>query len=98
MVGLGTVEQALRNATGDPELDVLVSNLPCARKGERLVVLSTQALDPQLLRERLLAAGLPVLALPAAYCTVDTIPRLGSGKIDYGGARVLAQQLASDLD
>lgn len=98
MVGLGTVEQALRNAAGDPDLDVLVVNLPDARKGEKLVVLSSQALDPQRMRERLLAAGLPVLALPAAYFTVDAIPRLGSGKTDFGGAKVLARELAVDLD
>lgn len=97
MVGLGTVEQALRNATGDPDLDVLVVNLPDTRKGERLVVLSTQALDPQRLRERLLQAGLPVLALPAAYFTVEAIPRLGSGKTDFAEARRLAMQLSSEL-
>lgn len=98
MVGLGTVEQALRNAAGDPDLEVLVVSLPDLRKGERLVVLCTQALDPQRLRERLLAGGLPVLALPAAYFTVEAIPRLGSGKTDFNGGKQLAQQLAADLD
>lgn len=98
MVGLGTVEQALRNAAGDPDLEVLVVNLPDERKGEKLVVLCTQALDPQLLRERLVAGGLPALALPAAYFTVEAIPRLGSGKTDFSGGRVLAQQLVDDLD
>jgi acyl-[acyl-carrier-protein]-phospholipid O-acyltransferase / long-chain-fatty-acid--[acyl-carrier-protein] ligase len=97
MVGLGTVEQALRNAIGDPELEVLVVSLPDARKGEKLVVLSTQALDPQRLRERLVAGGLPALALPAAYFTVDAIPRLGSGKTDFNGGKKLAQELAADL-
>jgi acyl-[acyl-carrier-protein]-phospholipid O-acyltransferase/long-chain-fatty-acid--[acyl-carrier-protein] ligase len=98
MVGLGTVEQALRNAAGDPDLEVLVVNLPDSRKGEKLVVLSTQALDPQRLRERLVTTGLPALALPAAYFTVDAIPRLGSGKTDYSGGKKLAQELAADLD
>jgi acyl-[acyl-carrier-protein]-phospholipid O-acyltransferase/long-chain-fatty-acid--[acyl-carrier-protein] ligase len=98
MVGLGTVEQALRNAAGDTDLEVLVVNLPDTRKGEKLVVLCTQALDPQRLRERLVAGGLPALALPAAYFTVEAIPRLGSGKTDFSGGKLLAQQLAADLD
>lgn len=98
MVGLGTVEQALRNAAGDADLEVLVVNLPCVRKGEKLVVLCTQALDPQRLRERLIAGGLSALALPAAYFTVDAIPRLGSGKTDFSGGKILAQSLAADLD
>lgn len=98
MVGLGTVEQALRNAAGDPDLEVLVVNLSDARKGEKLVVLCTQALDPQRLRERLVAAGLPTLALPAAYFTVEAIPQLGSGKTDFSGGKLLAQELAADLD
>lgn len=98
MVGLGTVEQALRNAAGDPDLEVLVVNLPDTRKGEKLVVLCTQALDPQRMRERLVAGGLPALALPAAYFTVEAIPRLGSGKTDFSGGKILAQKLAADLD
>jgi len=75
-----------------------VVSLPDARKGEKLVVLCTQALDPQRLRERLVASGLPALALPAAYFTVEAIPRLGSGKTDFSSGKRLAQELAADLD
>jgi len=32
------------------------------------------------------------LALPAAYITVETIPKLGSGKSDFATAKEIARQ------
>lgn len=94
MVGLGTVERALKDCLGDSELDLLVVNLPCKRKGEKLVVLSTEPLELAALRERLLGCGLNNLVLPAESYHVPEIPRLGSGKTDFASARLLAASLA----
>jgi len=93
MVGLGTVERALKDAVGDPELELLVTILPCDRKGEKLVALCTQVLDPQALRDKLLASGLNALAIPALCYTVAEIPKLGSGKTDFAAAKKLAADL-----
>ncbi len=97
MISLSVVEQALRNAVSEPDLDVLVVTAPDARKGEQLLVLSTQALDPKIMRERLKIAGLNSLALPTAYFVVDSIPRLGSGKTDYAGGKALALELTASM-
>lgn len=96
MVGLGTVERALKDCLGDPELDLLVVNLPCKRKGEKLVVLSTEPLELGALREKLLGCGLNNLVLPAEAYHVPEIPRLGSGKTDFASARLLAASLAGE--
>ena len=34
------------------------------------------------------------LALPSAYYLVDEIPKLGSGKTDFGTAKKLAQRVS----
>jgi len=93
MVGLGTVESALRKVLGDNEVEVVVVSVPDEKKGEKLVTLATAALDPAALRENLLASGLNPLALPALYLPVSAIPKLGSGKTDFAAARQLALEL-----
>ena len=93
MVGLGSVEAAIRNVTNDNDLEVVVVNLPDERKGEKLIAISNCPLDPQWLREELIAAGFNALALPTHYFTVVTVPKLGSGKTDFGGAREMAIEL-----
>lgn len=97
MIGLGTVEAALRGvvaeAMDDNEVDLLAVTLPDERKGEKIVILTTIALDAEHARQRLIDNGLNALALPSAYLQVDEIPALGSGKRDFGSAKKLAQQL-----
>src|SRR5690606_32521420 len=96
MVGLGTVERALKDCIGNPELDLLVVSLPCKRKGEKLVVLCTEPLELPALREQLLGCGLNNLVLPAAAYCVEDIPRLGSGKTDFASAKLLAASLCEE--
>src|SRR5690606_21101352 len=64
MVGLGTVEHALRSVLSDDELELVVVNVPDEKKGEKLVVLSNRALNPTALREQLAVFGLTALAFP----------------------------------
>jgi len=97
MVSMSSIEEALRACLDDPELDLLVVSLPCERKGEKLVALSTLPLDMKVLRDQLLACGLNNLSLPGIAFTVDAIPKLGSGKTDFSGAKTLAAQLCEAL-
>lgn len=96
MVGLGTVEHTLRTLLPDPELELVVVSAPDEKKGEKLIVLSNRPLDPANLRERLMALGLNPLAFPSHYFHVEAIPRLGSGKVDYAGAKRLGLSLLHD--
>ena len=90
MVGLGTVETAIKAAVESPDFEVVVVNLPDEKKGERLIALVTEEVDPLQMREKLTAAGLNTLALPSQYAKVDAVPKLGSGKTDFATAKQLA--------
>ncbi len=92
MIGLGTVEQVLRKSVNNDEVELLAINIPDPKKGEMIVILSTQDLEESALRPKLLAGGLNNLSLPAAYITVDDLPKLGSGKSDFATAKEVARQ------
>lgn len=89
------IEETIRQILGSDEdqLTAVVSAVPDPRKGERLVVLHT-AIDksPEVISRELAQAGLPNLWIPSAdsYFEVESIPILGSGKIDLKAMKDLA--------
>jgi acyl-[acyl-carrier-protein]-phospholipid O-acyltransferase / long-chain-fatty-acid--[acyl-carrier-protein] ligase len=92
MISLSAVEDAVRHALLLPELELVAVNLPDERKGERIVLLvaASDGLELETLRRAMLASGTNPLAIPSEIRHVDAIPRLGSGKTDFGAARRLA--------
>lgn len=88
------VEEAIQKifSPADDKIPDCVLGLPDGEKGEQLVVLSTRALDPAALREGLAASGLPNLWVPKRVIRVETIPVLGSGKLDFGACKAMAEK------
>jgi acyl-[acyl-carrier-protein]-phospholipid O-acyltransferase/long-chain-fatty-acid--[acyl-carrier-protein] ligase len=91
MVSLAAVEALAAELW--PNAPSAVVALPDLRKGERLVLLTTQ---PGAMREPLMrhakAKGASELMVPADVVIVDKIPMLGSGKPDYVAATDLAKE------
>ncbi len=90
MISLSLVEEQVRRALGQPELDIAAVNLPDERKGERILLLVAGEIDGDALRKKLLAADVNPLSIPAQVASVAAIPNLGSGKTDFSGLRRLA--------
>jgi acyl-[acyl-carrier-protein]-phospholipid O-acyltransferase/long-chain-fatty-acid--[acyl-carrier-protein] ligase len=90
MISLTQVEEQVRAVLAAPELELVAVNLPDPKKGERIVLLIAAELDPEGLRKGLLAAGLNPLSIPAEIRSVAQVPKLGSGKTDFAGAKKLA--------
>ncbi len=90
MISLGAVEEQVRRVLRDPELEIAAINLPDEKKGERIVLLAAADIDPDGLRKALLDAGANPLSIPSEVLRVEAIPKLGSGKTDFGGAKRLA--------
>ncbi len=90
MVGLSYLENMIKEIVNDEELQLVAVNLPDAKKGERIIILSETELDPVALKEKLLALGVSPLAIPAAYKKIEAVPMLGSGKTNFSAAKVMA--------
>lgn len=84
MVPHGRVEEALHAAIGASEQVFAVTGVPDEKRGERLVVLYTPEADIHRAFSGLKGAGLPALFQPkiSDFHPIETIPRLGSGKLD----------------
>jgi acyl-[acyl-carrier-protein]-phospholipid O-acyltransferase/long-chain-fatty-acid--[acyl-carrier-protein] ligase len=94
MVSLSAVE-AMASALWPQAISVAVS-IPDARKGERIVLLTTQRdAERSAVQRQAKATGASELAVPADIRVVDKVPLLGSGKTDYVAATALAKELAT---
>lgn len=95
MVPHGTVEQKIAESFGADASEVqpvVVVGVEDEAKGEALVAITTLDFTPHDVRERLVAAGLPNLWIPRHVVKVQTIPLLGTGKLDLGACRRIAAQ------
>ncbi len=92
MVPHETIENRINNwlAGEDGDKCAVVMGIPDEAKGEALVLLCTQDVDNQKLREYLAAEGFPNLWVPKTIRKIETIPVLGSGKLDLKTCKDLA--------
>ena len=93
------IEEALNAILGDG--CSVVTSLPDEARGERLVALYTRAdVTPESLWAQLSDTTLPRLWLPRrdSLFVVHAIPTLGTGKVDFRGARDLAARLSGRME
>jgi len=90
MISLSAVEEQVRKALEQDDLEIAAVNLPDERKGERILLLTTESIDPDALRRRMMEQGANPLSIPSELREVAEIPKLGSGKTDFGALRRLA--------
>jgi acyl-[acyl-carrier-protein]-phospholipid O-acyltransferase/long-chain-fatty-acid--[acyl-carrier-protein] ligase len=99
MVPLDGVEIAVQEAAGVLEQALAVTTIPDAKRGERLVVLFSDAdLSPETVCQKLNTGSLPKLWLPAArdFLRVEEVPSLGPGKKDLRRIKeIAAERLAT---
>ena len=90
MISLTTVEEEILDACNDKDLEIAATCLPDQRKGEKIVLLSTKDLEKSLLTKMLSDAKINPLYHPSSVLVVDEIPKLGSGKTDFGATKKIA--------
>lgn len=94
MVSLAAVEALCADLIEDALLVAVA--LPDAKRGERVLILTTKAsLSMEVLRQHFKAQGASELMLPERVVVVDDLPVLGAGKINFMEAR--QQALAMGL-
>lgn len=92
MIPHGAVEDELHARLGKTGV-VAVTAVPDEKKGEKLVVVyAREAADAETLQRLLAESSLPNLWKPGrdCYIEVDTLPILGTGKLDLKGIRQVA--------
>ena len=95
MVSLAAVEAQASSLWPDSRHAALA--LPDARKGEQVVLVSdNSAASVGALLANARARGIAEVLVPRAVLTVPTVPLLGTGKVDYAAARVLAERALQD--
>lgn len=89
MVSLTAVEQLATKAW--PETHHAVVALPDPKKGEQLILLTTQK-DATVKQLAAVAEGVATINLPRKIFIVESIPVLATGKTDYQAATTLAEE------
>ena len=88
------VEEELHRILGADAQVIVITGVPDARKGEKLVMLHTPEVDLDLVFERLKQCELPNLWKPLRKNAVEIpeIPILGSGKVDLKKIKAVARE------
>ena len=90
MISLTTVEEEILDVLNDKDLEIAATCLPDQRKGEKIVLLSASNIEKNELIKVLSAAKVNPLYHPTSILVVDEIPKLGSGKTDFGATKKIA--------
>jgi acyl-[acyl-carrier-protein]-phospholipid O-acyltransferase/long-chain-fatty-acid--[acyl-carrier-protein] ligase len=90
MVSLSAVEETIRNALNDEELDLVAVNVPDDKKGEKVILLIASEVPAKDLKKALIDADMNPLMIPAKFISVNAVPKLGSGKTDFATSKKVA--------
>ena len=96
MISLGAIEELISKfiESTDNLIDFLVTSLEDEKKGEKIILLISNANKEfiQELKEKILKNFDNKLMIPSEIKIVEEIPKLGSGKKDFAKAKYLASQ------
>ena len=96
MVSLSALEAIVASVW--PHAQNAVAAIPDLRKGERIVLLTSEVAPARLaLLEHPRAMGATELSVPSVMRTVERLSLLGKGQIDYVGAREMAKAMTAPV-
>lgn len=94
MISLAAIEAMAASLW--PEATHVGVTLPDPKKGEQIILVTDRPdADRQALLAHARAEGVSELYVPKAILVVNSVPVLGSGKVDYGGATELVKTMRS---
>jgi len=91
MVSLVMVEETMNELTAI-EVECCAVELPDAKRGSKIVAVTSSEIDKHDLNKRL-SKALPNLALPKKYLHVPEFPRMGSGKTDFRALTEIVREM-----
>lgn len=93
------IEEMLHQILNESEQVCAVTSLPDEKKGEKLVVFHTRGFDAGEVTKKLSEKGLPALWVPKKenFHKIDSLPLLGSGKLDLKALKNIAANLSGGV-
>jgi acyl-[acyl-carrier-protein]-phospholipid O-acyltransferase/long-chain-fatty-acid--[acyl-carrier-protein] ligase len=82
MISLVKVETVLAEALDDETIEYCVVEIPDSLKGAKIVAVTTRKLDERDIIRKM-ARKLPSIAMPREFLVFETLPKMGSGKVDF---------------
>ncbi|WGE41550.1 acyl-[ACP]--phospholipid O-acyltransferase [Actinobacillus equuli] len=92
MISLGMIEESLSPVFGE-DVQFTATTVSDDKKGESVVLLVKSELALEEIKERIKTSGLPPIMQPSEVLLVPEIPLLGSGKVDYKGAKKIVVEM-----
>ncbi|MDM8565387.1 acyl-[ACP]--phospholipid O-acyltransferase [Candidatus Halobeggiatoa sp. HSG11] len=89
MISLTAIEVQIAELINDEEVEILAVAIPDSAKGEQVILLVAGEIDVADLKSYVLKSDINPLMLPKQYLAVEAIPKLGTGKADFSGAKKL---------
>jgi len=91
MISLGAIETELNKSIPE-DVEIAATSIPDGKKGEQVILLIAGNLDVDEMKKLTDESGLSPLMRPSKFFNVEEIPKLGSGKNDFGQAKKIALQ------
>ncbi|HIP28101.1 MAG TPA: hypothetical protein EYG82_02895, partial [Sulfurovum sp.] len=88
-------ESEIRKILGEED-QISISALPDEKKGEKLVLLLEGDMEVDELKEKIKSLEMNPLFVPSECFKVEELPKLGTGKADFKGAKKLAGELSDE--
>lgn len=95
MISLSSLESKISSLLPSPDIDILSTNIPDDKKGEKIVLFLSKISEEQLevLKASINSSFDNKLMIPSVYKILEDLPKLGSGKKDFKAAKTLALSL-----
>ena len=92
MVSLSAVEEQIQHSLEAPELDLVAVAVDDDKRGEKVIILvADKKIDLAKIKAALLSDEVAPIMFPSKVIYVDEVPKLGTGKTDFGAAKKVAQ-------
>ncbi|SFV55581.1 Putative 2-acylglycerophosphoethanolamine acyltransferase / acyl-acyl carrier protein synthetase [hydrothermal vent metagenome] len=92
MISLGSVEEMLGDIFLD-SVEIMAVALPDDKKGEQIILIYTSDLEEKEILLKIKESDILPIMKPSKLFKVELLPKLGTGKADFKGAKSLAKEL-----
>ena len=96
MVSLGAVEKKIQDTQVLEGCDYVVTSIPDAAKGEKIVLVYQGEKDESTVVSELRSSGMPPLMIPSLAMNVEAVPKLGTGKADFTTAKKMVIEMLAN--